>query len=40
MSAAETRLLLAGGSGFTKELTATTRPDVILVDLPRLYEAG
>lgn len=38
LDAAETRLLLASRSGFTKELMTTARPDVVLVDLARLYE--
>jgi uncharacterized protein len=38
VSVAETRLLLASAAGFAPELERKKRPDVILVDLRRMYE--
>lgn len=37
LDATRTRLVLASGVGFADQLLASRRPDLVLVDLPRLY---
>jgi uncharacterized protein len=39
LDAGATRLLLASATGFTDELLAQRRPDVVMVDLARLYRS-